>query len=119
MLRGLSVIAGVAAALGLAACSPAARPAGGGPTAQGASPEHSPGYGDFSADGDLGMSVVLHVRLSAAGRFERGRIYPVQFTGEGQPVPGGGAVAFIARLSAQDFGGRAARILPSGVIRTP
>jgi poly-gamma-glutamate capsule biosynthesis protein CapA/YwtB (metallophosphatase superfamily) len=76
-------------------------------------------YGDFSTDGDLGMSVVLHVRLSAAGRFERGRIYPVQFTAEGQPVPGGGAVAFIARLSSQDFGARAARILPSGVIRAP
>jgi len=34
-------------------------------------------------------------------------------------VPGGGAVAFIARLSSQDFGARAARILPSGVIRAP
>src|ERR1700685_3845785 len=27
-------------------------------------------YGDFSTDGDLGMSVILHVRLSSAGRFE-------------------------------------------------
>ena len=76
-------------------------------------------YGDFSTDGDLGMSVVLHVRLSSAGRFERGRIYPVQFTGEGQPVPGGGAVAFIARLSAQDFGRAAARISPAGAIHAP
>jgi poly-gamma-glutamate capsule biosynthesis protein CapA/YwtB (metallophosphatase superfamily) len=76
-------------------------------------------YGDFSTDGDLGMSVILHVRLSATGRFERARIYPVQFTGQGQPVPGGGAVAFIARLSAQDFGTQAARISPAGAIHAP
>jgi len=76
-------------------------------------------YGDFSTDGDLGMSVILHVRLASDGRFERARIYPVQFTGQGQPVPGGGAVAFIAGLSAQDFGATAARISPSGAIRVP
>jgi poly-gamma-glutamate capsule biosynthesis protein CapA/YwtB (metallophosphatase superfamily) len=76
-------------------------------------------YGDFSTDGDLGMSVILHVRLSATGRFEHARIYPVQFTGQGQPVPGGGAIAFIARLSAQDFGARAARISPAGAIHAP
>jgi poly-gamma-glutamate capsule biosynthesis protein CapA/YwtB (metallophosphatase superfamily) len=76
-------------------------------------------YGDFATDGDLDMGVILHVRLSATGRFERARIYPVQFTGQGQPEPGGGAVAFIAQLSAQDFGAKAARIQPSGVIRAP
>jgi poly-gamma-glutamate capsule biosynthesis protein CapA/YwtB (metallophosphatase superfamily) len=76
-------------------------------------------YGDFSTDGDLDMSVILHVRLASDGRFERARIYPVQFTGQGQPVRGGGAVAFIAGLSAQDFGATAARILPSGAIREP
>jgi poly-gamma-glutamate capsule biosynthesis protein CapA/YwtB (metallophosphatase superfamily) len=76
-------------------------------------------YGDFSTDGDLGMSVILHVRLSATGRFEHARIYPVRFTGQGQPVPGGGAVAFIARLSAQDFGARAARISAAGAIHAP
>ncbi len=77
------------------------------------------GYDDFAIDGDLGMSVILHVRLSAAGRFERARIYPIQFTGEGQPVPGGGAIAFIAQLSSQDFGAHAARISPAGVIHAP
>ena len=45
------------------------------------------------------------------------RIYPVQFTGQGQPVPGGAAIAFVSQLSAQDFGASAARILPSGVIK--
>jgi hypothetical protein len=34
-------------------------------------------------------------------------------------VPGGGAIAFTARLSAEDFGASAARILPSGVIQAP
>ena len=57
--------------------------------------------------------------LSSAGRFERARIYPVRFTAQGQPVPGGGAVPLIARLSAEDFGRAAARILPSGAVQAP
>ena len=76
-------------------------------------------YGDFATEGDLGMSVILRVTLSSAGRFERARIYPVQFTGKGRPMPGGGAIAFVARLAAEDFGSSAARILPSGVIKPP
>ncbi len=76
-------------------------------------------YGDFSVAGDLAESVILRVRLSARGRFERARIYPVQLTGEGRPVPGGGAVGLVARLSAEDFGASAARISPSGVVRPP
>ena len=76
-------------------------------------------YGDFATEGDFDTSMILHVTLSSGGRFKRARIYPVQFTGEGQPVPGGGAIAFTARLSSEDFGASAARILPSGVIRTP
>ncbi len=76
-------------------------------------------YGDFSTGADLDMSVILHVTLSSAGRFERARIYPIQFTGSGRPVPGGGAVAFVAKLASEDFGSSAARILPSGVITPP
>jgi poly-gamma-glutamate capsule biosynthesis protein CapA/YwtB (metallophosphatase superfamily) len=76
-------------------------------------------YDNFATSGDLGMSVILHVTLSATGAFERARIYPVQFTGQGQPVPGGGAISFVSQLSAQDFGASAARILPSGVIKAP
>ncbi len=76
-------------------------------------------YGDFSTAGDLDESVILHVRLSSGGRFEHARIYPVQLTGEGQPEPGGRAVGFIARLSAEDFGASAARITTSGIIRPP
>ena len=76
-------------------------------------------YNEFATNGDLDMSVILHVMLSATGAFEHARIYPVQFTGQGQPVPGGGAISFVSQLSAQDFGASAARILPSGVIKAP
>ena len=62
------------------------------------------GYGNFATAGDLDVSVILHVTLTATGRFEGARIYPIQFTGTGRPVRGGGAIAFIARLGAEDFG---------------
>jgi poly-gamma-glutamate capsule biosynthesis protein CapA/YwtB (metallophosphatase superfamily) len=77
------------------------------------------GYGNFGTGGDLDLSVILHVTLSAAGRFESARVYPVQFTSTGRPVPGGAGIAFTARLGSADFGPSAARILPSGVIKAP
>jgi len=76
-------------------------------------------YDDFATSGDLGMSMILRVTLSAAGTFERARIYPVELTGEGRPVPGGGAISFVSRLSVQDFGRTAARVRHSGVIKAP
>ena len=76
-------------------------------------------YYNFATSGDLDMSVILHVTLSATGAFEHARIYPVQFTAQGQPVPGGSAISFVSQLSAQDFGASAAHILPSGVIKAP
>ncbi len=76
-------------------------------------------YGNFATSGNLGMSVILQVTLSGTGAFGHARIYPIQFTGQGQPLPGGGAIAFVSQLSAQDFGRSAARILPSGVITAP
>jgi poly-gamma-glutamate capsule biosynthesis protein CapA/YwtB (metallophosphatase superfamily) len=77
------------------------------------------GYEDFSTSGDLGLSVILHVTLSPAGHFVRARLYPTQFRSSGQPVPGGGAIGYIARLSAEDFGRTAARVLPSGAVQAP
>src|SRR5262249_16544577 len=77
------------------------------------------GYGNFAIHGDLALSAILRVRLSSSGRLQQARLYPTQFAGTGRPVPGGGAVAFAARLSAQDFGASAARIRPSGVIEAP
>ena len=75
------------------------------------------GYHNFSIHGDLTMSAILRVRLSSSGRFEQARLYPVQLTGAGRPVPGGGAISFVAGLSSADFGASAARIQPSGVIK--
>ncbi len=77
------------------------------------------GYGNFATSGDLGISVILHVTLSGAGRFESARLYPVQFAGTGRPVPGGTGVAFTAQLGSADFGPAAARISSSGVITPP
>jgi poly-gamma-glutamate capsule biosynthesis protein CapA/YwtB (metallophosphatase superfamily) len=74
------------------------------------------GYRNFGTDGILSMSAILRVTLSPTGQFLRGRLYPVHSTGEGQPVRGGGSAALVARLSAQDFGPAAARILPTGLI---
>ncbi len=76
-------------------------------------------YYNFATSGNLDMSVILHVTLSATGAFQHARIYPIQFTGQGQPVPGGDAISFVSQLSAQDFGVSAARILPSGAIKAP
>jgi poly-gamma-glutamate capsule biosynthesis protein CapA/YwtB (metallophosphatase superfamily) len=76
-------------------------------------------YDNFATDATLDMSVILHVTLSATGAFEHARIYPIQFTGQGQPLPGGGAISFVSQLSAQDFGASAARIQPSGIIKAP
>jgi hypothetical protein len=76
-------------------------------------------YGNFGTNGDLDMTMILRVTLSSSGRFERARMYPVEFTGKGQPVPGGGAIFFVAELGSRDFGPSAARIQPSGVIKAP
>ena len=75
------------------------------------------GYGNFSIHGDLTMSAILRVTLSSSGRFERARLHPVLLAGTGRPVPGGGAISFVARLSTADFGASAARIQSSGVIK--
>ena len=74
------------------------------------------GYHNFAIEGDLTMSAILRVRLSSSGRFEQGRLYPVLLAGAGRPVPGGGAISFVAGLSTADFGASAARVQPSGVI---
>jgi poly-gamma-glutamate capsule biosynthesis protein CapA/YwtB (metallophosphatase superfamily) len=74
------------------------------------------GYGDFATGGDRSLSVIFRATLSSAGQFENARVYPIQLSTQGQPAPGGGAIAFIAGLSAADFGSTAARILPSGTI---
>lgn len=76
-------------------------------------------YYNFATHGNLDMSVILHVTLSAGGKFELARIYPIHFTPQGRPVPGGDAISFVAHLSRQDFGASAAVIQPSGEITSP
>jgi capsule synthesis protein PGA_cap len=77
------------------------------------------GYGNFGSGGNLSLSAILHVTLSARGQFEQGRLYPLQLSGQGQPIPGGDATAFVAQLSQADFGSTAARISSRGVIQAP
>src|ERR1700745_2218761 len=75
--------------------------------------ENFAGYGNFSIHGNMTMSAILRVTMSSSGRFERARLYPVEFAGTGRPVPGGGTLSFVARLSSADFGASAARVRSS------
>jgi hypothetical protein len=77
------------------------------------------GYGNFGADGDLALSAILHVTLSATGQFEQARMYPLELSSQGQPTPGGDATTFVAQLSRSDFGSTAARISAAGAIQAP
>ncbi|HEX4256508.1 MAG TPA: CapA family protein, partial [Streptosporangiaceae bacterium] len=77
------------------------------------------GYGNFGAGGNLSLSAILEVTLSARGQFEQARMYPLQLSSQGQPIPGGAATAFVAQLSQSDFGSTAARISAAGAIESP
>lgn len=77
------------------------------------------GYENFSLEGALGISAVLHVTLAEDGSFRAGRIASLLLVGDGQPVPdpGEAAAGLIDTLSEEDFGrkgvevGRRGRIL--------
>jgi len=77
------------------------------------------GYHNFSLEGVLGESVVLHATLAADGRFRSGRLTSVRLVGAGQPVPdsSGAAAALVGQLSRTDLGARGVRIGPGGVIQ--
>ena len=77
------------------------------------------GYEAFALSGPLSVSAVLQVRVAADGRFMDGRLVPVQLVGAGTPAPGGNAVAVVDALSVEDFGARAVRLSPEGVLRAP
>lgn len=76
------------------------------------------GYANFSLEGALGQSVILHATLAADGRFKAGRLESVLLVEEGQPVPDpeGAGAELVATLSNEDFGSTAVRIGPSGRI---
>ncbi len=74
------------------------------------------GYHNFSTDGVLGITVVLHATLAADGRFRSGRLASVRMIEAGQPVPDpeGAGAALVADLSAEDFGSRGIEVGAGG-----
>jgi poly-gamma-glutamate capsule biosynthesis protein CapA/YwtB (metallophosphatase superfamily) len=66
------------------------------------------GYHNFSLEGVLGETVVLHVTMAADGSFRAGRLASVSMVEAGQPVPDpeGRGAALVAELSAEDFGSK-------------
>ncbi|MFN8217554.1 MAG: CapA family protein [Solirubrobacterales bacterium] len=77
------------------------------------------GYHNFSTEGVLGETVVLHAALAADGRFRSGRLASVRMIEAGQPVPDpeGAGAALVGQLSAEDFGARGIDVGPDGRIR--
>ena len=78
-------------------------------------------YGDFSTSGDLMLSAILRVTLSASGSFVSGRFTSVVLHPGGQAFvdPTRAAATFVNHLSKADFASNAAVISPSGAIRAP
>ncbi|HET7428428.1 MAG TPA: CapA family protein [Gaiellales bacterium] len=76
------------------------------------------GYHNFTTEGDLGVSGILHVKLAADGRFLSGRFVSTLLAGPGMPEldPDGRGAALIEQLSREDLGGRGAHVSPSGRI---
>jgi poly-gamma-glutamate capsule biosynthesis protein CapA/YwtB (metallophosphatase superfamily) len=79
------------------------------------------GFHNFTIEGDLGESAVLHVTLAGDGAFRSGRLASLRMVEEGQPVPDREEAAAhdVAALSAEDFGATAVRIGPRGRLRAP
>jgi capsule synthesis protein PGA_cap len=79
------------------------------------------GYENFSLDGALGESVVLHATLAGDGSFRSGRLASVLLAGEGQPVPDpeAGGAALVDTLSDEDFGPSAVGVSAEGRLVPP
>jgi len=79
------------------------------------------GYHNFTLEGALGETVVLHATLAADGRFRGGRLDSVALVEAGQPVPDpdGSGADLVAQLSREDFGPHAVRVGPGGRLRRP
>jgi hypothetical protein len=76
------------------------------------------GYHNFTIEGVLGVSGILHVKLAADGRFLSGRFTSTLLTGPGQPVldPSNRGAALIEQLSREDLGARGVHLGSGGVI---
>lgn len=79
------------------------------------------GFHNFTLEGALGESAVLHVTLAGNGSFCAGRLASVRLVEEGQPVPDpeDAAAHTVADLSAEDFDGTAVRVGRGGRLRAP
>ena len=76
------------------------------------------GYHNFTTEGALGVSGILHVKLAADGRFLSGRLVSTVLAGPGQPQldPGDQGAALVEQLSREDLGARGAHLSADGVI---
>jgi len=76
------------------------------------------GYKVFALGGPLSTSGILRVTLRGDGRFETGRLVPTRLAGAGLPAidPSEAAHGVVRELSAEDFGPRAVKISPDGIL---
>lgn len=74
------------------------------------------GFHNFSLEGALGETVVLHVTMAGNGSFRAGRLASVRLVEGGQPVPDpeGAGAALVAELSREDFGHHGVEVSSSG-----
>jgi hypothetical protein len=78
------------------------------------------GYHNFATSGDLALSGILKVTLDGRGRLVSGTFTSLTLNSDGRPGvdPSGAAGRFVAQLSAEDFGTRAA-LSTAGTIVPP
>ena len=78
-------------------------------------------YYDFATAGNLELSAILHVTLSANGGFVAGRFTSLRLASDGQASvdPAGAAARFVNSLSRQDFAGAAVTIAANGALIPP
>jgi hypothetical protein len=76
------------------------------------------GYKVFALGGPLSTSGILRVTLRGDGKFEAGRLVPTHLVGAGLPAidPAEAAHGLVRTLSREDFGARAVKISPDGIL---
>lgn len=76
------------------------------------------GYEVFSLGGALSTSGILRVILRGDGTFETGRLVPTTLVGKGVPAldPSEAAHGMVRTLSREDFGARAVKVSPDGLL---